>query len=143
MLSFYFAFLYANRPYYNDFLERNLCIAKLLFEVQQKNRLKQKGILKRFSILCYGHQESLEEMRAEKAKKYKELKQKGNTPEFEEWFLNYVPEKKNQSTNKSAPNKNENKKSYKRIKKAKSLHIYDRKSNTKTKTKKNKKGFFY
>jgi len=140
MLSFYFAFLYANRPYYNDFLERNLCIAKLLFEVQQKNRLKQKGILKRFSILCYGHQQSLEEMRADKATKYKELKQKGNMSEFEEWFLNYVPDKNNQPNNKNTPDKKKNasnKKSYKKFKKSKSLNIYGRK------TKKNRKGLFY
>jgi hypothetical protein len=71
MLSFYLAFLYADRPYYNQFLDRILCMSKFLFEVQQKNRLEQKGLLRRFSITCYGHQEGLEEMRAEKAKKYK------------------------------------------------------------------------
>ena len=89
MLSFYFAFLYANKPYYDN--ERILCMAKFLFDVQQKNRLEQKGLLRRFSIICYGHQESVEEMRAEKAKKFKELKDKRGTREFEEWFLNYRP----------------------------------------------------
>jgi hypothetical protein len=68
-------------------------MSKFLFDVQQKNRLKQKGLLKRFSIICYGHQESVEEMRAEKAKKFKELKDKRGTHEYEEWFLNYRPEK--------------------------------------------------
>lgn len=89
MLSFYFAFLYADKPYYDH--ERILCMAKFLFEVQQKNRLEQKGLLRRFSIICYGHQESVEEMRAEKAKKFKELKDKRGSREFEEWFLNYKP----------------------------------------------------
>jgi hypothetical protein len=89
MLSFYFAFLYVDRSYYDH--ERILCMAKFLFDVQQKNRLQQKGLLKRFSIICYGHQESVEEMRAEKAKKFKELKDKRGTKEFEEWFLNYKP----------------------------------------------------
>lgn len=92
MLSLYLAFLYADKPYYNQFLERILCMAKFLFDVQQKNRLQQKGLLKRFSITCYGHQESVEEMRAEKAEKYKELKDKRNSAEFEEWFLSYVPD---------------------------------------------------
>ena len=92
MLSFYLAFLYADRPYYNQFLDRILCMSKFLFDVQQKNRLEQKGLLRRFSITCYGHQESVEEMRADKAEKYKELKQKGDKKEFEEWFLNYKPE---------------------------------------------------
>jgi hypothetical protein len=91
MLSFYLAFLYANKPYYNQFVDRILCMSKFLFDVQQKNRLSQKGLLKRFSITCYGHQESVEEMKAEKAAKYKELKNK-NKKEFEEWFLSYKPD---------------------------------------------------
>jgi hypothetical protein len=92
MLSFYLAFLYANTPYYNQFIERILCMSKLLFDVQQKNRLSQKGLLKRFSITCYGHQESVEEMKAKKAAKYKELKNSNNKKMFEEWFLNYRPD---------------------------------------------------
>ena len=92
MLSFYLAFLYADRPYYDP--ERILCMSKFLFDVQYKNRLEQKGLLRRFSIICYGHQESVEEMRAEKAHKYKELSGKRGTKEFEEWFLNYRPGEK-------------------------------------------------
>lgn len=92
MLSFYLAFLYANKPYYNQFIDRILCMSKYLFDVQQKNRLSQKGLLKRFSITCYGHQESVEEMKAEKAAKYKELKQSKNKKEFDEWFFNYRPD---------------------------------------------------
>ena len=101
MLSFYLAFLYAKRPYYDP--ERILCMAKFLFDVQQKNRLQQKGLLKRFSITCYGHQESVEEMRSEKTAKFKELKDKKGTSEYEKWFLNYRPEvntiKKHTQTN--------------------------------------------
>jgi hypothetical protein len=66
-------------------------MANFLYEVQQKNKLEQKGLLKRFSISCYGHQESVEEMRAEKAEKYNELKNDKNKAEFEKWFLNYKP----------------------------------------------------
>jgi len=94
MLSFYLAFLYSDRPYYNEFSERILCMSKFLFEVQQKNRLEQKGLLKRFSITCYGHQESIEEIRANRAEKYKELKNSKNPKEMEEWFLNYKPDSK-------------------------------------------------
>jgi hypothetical protein len=101
MLSFYFAFLYANKSYYDH--ERILCMAKFLFDIQQKNRLEQKGLLKRFSIICYGHQESIEEMRAEKAKKFKELKEKRGSREFDEWFLSYRP------TGKKTFTKNHNK----------------------------------
>jgi hypothetical protein len=91
MLNFYLAFLYTNRPYYNEFFNRILCMANFLYEVQQKNKLEQKGLLKRFSITCYGHQESVEEMRGEKAEKYNELKKDKNKSEFEKWFLNYKP----------------------------------------------------
>lgn len=89
MLSFYLAFLYADRPYYDK--NRILCMSKYLFEVQEKNRLSQKGVLKRFSINCMGHQETIEEMRAEKAEKFKELKDKKNTAEYDAWFLRYRP----------------------------------------------------
>ena len=92
MLSFYLAFLYANKPYYNQFIDRILCMSKFLFDVQQKNRLSQKGLLKRFSITCYGHQESLEEIKAKKAAKYKELKQSRDKKLYNEWFLNYRPD---------------------------------------------------
>ena len=95
MLSFYLAFLYTDRPYFNMFIDRILCMSQFLFDVQQKNRLSQKGLLKRFSITCYGHQESLEEMRAAKAAKYKELKQTKNATEYNEWFLNYTPTNSN------------------------------------------------
>ena len=89
MLSFWLAFLYANRPYYDK--DRILCMSKYLFDVQEKNRLAQKGLLKRFSINCIGHQETVEEMRAEKANKYNELKNKKKDAEYDSWFLKYRP----------------------------------------------------
>jgi len=109
MLSFYLAFLYADKPYYNAFLERILCISKFLYDVQQKNRLQQKGLLRRFSITCYGHQESLEENRAHKAEKYKELKEKGDKEEFEKWFLNYKPDDMKTKSNKTKTKSNKTK----------------------------------
>ena len=99
MLSFYLAFLYANKPYYNQFIDRILCMSKFLFDVQQKNRLEQNGLLQRFSIVCYGHQETVEEIRAEKSFKYKELKQSKNKKQFEEMFLNYNPSNSNVENN--------------------------------------------
>lgn len=89
LLSFYLAFMYAKKKYYNK--DKILCMAMFLFDVQQKNRLKQKGLLKRFSLLCIGKQTSLEQIRSAKAEKYKELKDKRNTPEYDEWFLKYNP----------------------------------------------------
>jgi hypothetical protein len=129
MLSFYLAFVYADRPYYNLFLDRILCMSKYLFDVQQKNRLEQKGLLRRFSITCYGHQESVEEMRAHKAEKYKELKEKGDQVAFEELFLNYKPgdlinKKSDGVMRKKTGKKGKRAASKKKTKKAKLLAIY-------------------
>ena len=90
MLSFYLAFLYANRPYYDT--DRIICMSKYLFDVQQKNRLKQKGLLRRFSITCYGHQSSIEEIRGDKAKMFRKLQHKKGTQQYNEWFLSYKPD---------------------------------------------------
>jgi len=117
MLSFWLAFLYANRPYYDK--DRILCMANFLFEVQERNRLAQRGLLKRFSINCLGHQETVEEMRAEKSEKFTELKDKRNGPEFAEWFLRYRP----------TDNKTKNEKDKTKTREKKSKH----KSRTKTK----------
>ena len=75
MLSFYLIFIYVNRPYYD--VNRLLCMSEYLFKVQLKNRLQQKGLLRRFTTNCYGKQNTLEDIRAYKSKKFKELKEKG------------------------------------------------------------------
>jgi hypothetical protein len=94
MLSFYLAFIYADKPfpYFNK--DRILCMAEFLFNVEQENRLEQRGLLKRFSLECYGKQPTLESIRAEKAEKFKELSGKRGTREYEEWFLKYTPSSK-------------------------------------------------
>jgi hypothetical protein len=89
ILSFYLSFIYADMPYYDK--NRLLCIANFMFEVARKNRLAQEGILKRFSINCYGKQKTLETMRSEKASKYKELQTKKHSKEYDMWFLRYIP----------------------------------------------------
>tara|TARA_Y100000591_G_C21851322_1_gene711862 strand:+ start:1005 stop:2630 length:1626 start_codon:yes stop_codon:yes gene_type:complete len=116
MLSLYLAFIYTNRPYYQ--VNRILCMSQYLFKVQQKNRLKQQGLLKRFSIDCYGDQTTLENLRAHKIEKYKELKNKKGTREYEWFFLRYIPaqEKINKKTNKHIKKlKKTNKKLIKKI----------------------------
>jgi len=89
MLSLYFAFYYTNQPYYNK--NRILCMTKFLFDVEQQNRLSQRGLLKRFSIDCYGKQETLEAIRSQKMEKFKELKDNRKSKEYEEWFMKYNP----------------------------------------------------
>lgn len=127
MLSFYLAFLYTDRPYYDE--ERILCMCEFLFSVQEKNRLEQKGLLKRFSIKCYGEQSTLGSMREEKARKYEELKGNRGSKEWNEWFLRYVPTEIQQNEQKSAKSRTKTK----------------AKAKTKTqgkKTRKKKKGIF-
>lgn len=107
MLSFYLAFLYAARDYYDS--DRILCMSQYLFKVQQQNRLRQKGLLKRFSINCYGHQLTMEEIRAQKSEKYMELKDKRGTREYEEHFLRYRPaDSKKAKTEKNTKRKEPN-----------------------------------
>jgi hypothetical protein len=138
MLSFYLAFLYANKPYYNQFIDRILCMSKFLFDVQQKNRLTQKGLLRRFSITCYGHQESVEEMKAEKAEKYKEFKKNGDKKKFEEWFLSYKPDDiKTDKEERKIEKKGKNKKKKRKTKKGFFFNPYNS-----TKTRKNKKAIY-
>lgn len=97
MLSMFLIFIYSNRPYYDE--NRILCMSEYLFKVQLKNRLQQKGLLRRFSVNCYGKQETLEDIRASKSKLYKELKNsKKNKKQMERYFLRYIPKLMNQTT---------------------------------------------
>jgi hypothetical protein len=141
MLSFYFAFFYSDRDYYDE--NRILCMAQYLFDVQQKNRLQQKGLLKRFSINCYGKQDTLEEMRNTKAEKYKELKNQRNSKEYESWFLRYVPfeEKMEKKEKKEDKMKNGNKSSKHGTKKHNKKNKKNKK-NRHNKTKTKRKGVF-
>jgi hypothetical protein len=89
MLSFYLSFIYSGKEYYN--VDKILCMAEYLFNIQSENKFKQYGILKRFSVSCYGKQKTREEMLEEKAIKYEKLKKKEKTLEYQKWFLKYVP----------------------------------------------------
>ena len=130
MLSFYLAFLYGGRKYYN--VDRITCMSEFLFRVQERNRLQQKGLLKRFSINCYGKQHTKEDIRSEKSKKYKELKDKRGSREWDWYFLRYIPHEENQknSTKKIRKIKKSKKKT-----KRKKIIIRKRKSKTRKKKK--------
>jgi len=91
MLLFLLAFLFSDRPYYDH--ERIMCMAQYLINVQSKNRLEQKGLLKRFNINCYGNEKTIIELRGEKAVKYEELKKNENTKEYNKYFYKYIPSK--------------------------------------------------
>lgn len=87
LLMYYLMFIYLKKPYYN--IDNILCMAEYLFRVQGRNRLKQTGLLKRFTIRCIGDQETFESLRLKKSLKYKELKR--NSKEWDFYFLKYIP----------------------------------------------------
>ena len=92
MLSFYLAFYYVNRPYYDP--QRILCMSDYLYKTQEKNRLRQKGLLRRFSIDCYGEeQHTKEKSRAKKSEMYEKLKDKRGSEEvgLVVFKIRYVP----------------------------------------------------
>ena len=103
MLNLYLSFLFADRDYYDE--ERILCMAEYLYRVQSKNRLSQKGVLKRFSTQCYGKQETLQDMREEKAEVFERLKNDRKNKEYQQHFLKYEPVKDKKPTKKSAKSK--------------------------------------
>lgn len=123
MLSFYLAFVYSGENYFDS--DRIMCMAQLLFDLEQKNRVNRKGLLKRFSANCYGEQPTLATIRAEKSEKLKELKEKGvkrDSPEWNEWFFKYSPQENGKSNNKSVkPNKTQKRKQYKKRRTVRSL----------------------
>ena len=114
LLNLYLAFLYTDRPYFDD--KRILCISEYMFKVQQQNRLKQKGLLERFTISCYGEQETVSDMRSKKSRKYNELKNQRGSTKWDEYFLRYNPYrekykgKNNTRKNMKTPKKQKGKK---------------------------------
>merc|ERR1711991_217826 len=85
IMSFYLAFTYVETNYY--YLDRILCMAKYLFDVEQKTRLSQRGLLKRFGPKCIGKQETMENIRAKKTTRFLELKKDKKSKEFEKYFF--------------------------------------------------------
>ena len=107
ILSFYLGMIYIDIDLnYN----RLLCMAGFLFDIQQDNRLNQRGLLKRFTMNCYGKQLTLEDIRSEKANKYREFKEKNvKGKEYDIWFLKYNPgeQKHKKSNNKTKKNESD------------------------------------
>ena len=123
MLSFYLLFIYLNKPHYD--VDRILCMSQFLFNVQQKNRLKQRGLLRRFSITCYGKQPTLNDIFTKKSVKMEELKSNKNSKEYEEWFMKYRPMKKKSITNSQKATKKMKSKNNKKTRKSKSTILAD------------------
>ena len=102
IMSLYLCFIYLDKDLH---CIRLLCMAMYLFSIQEKNKLNQRGLLKRFTNKCYGKQETLEDIRSEKTNKFKELKAKPNSREYQEWFLKYAPGEKKPVKKQTKKNK--------------------------------------
>lgn len=151
MLSFYLAMIYTNKPYYD--VKRILCMCDYLLKIQLHNRLNQRGLLRRFGALCYGKQETLQDIKALKSEKFRQLKKSDS--EYEKWFLKYSPmehfekryniKKKHMMTIKRSPNATISKSSAKNSAKSlsKSLSKSPAKSSVKKSVSKKKNNYFF
>jgi hypothetical protein len=92
MFSFYFAFMFADKPYLNA--DRIRCAAHLLFSIQNdpEHRANKRGIFRRFNLSCIGRQETLESILLKKAQMYEKLKDDKKGDEYWSWFMKYQPE---------------------------------------------------
>jgi len=131
MLTFLLAAMYTGREYYNN--DKLLCIATYIFLIQIKNRLAKRGLTKRFTLDCIGHEKTLLERRQEKVKKYKLLKKDRTSDEFKELFFKYNPNEEKEMKELLKQEKKKNK-SVKMLDKIKSIV---KKKNKTAKKKKN------
>jgi hypothetical protein len=89
LVNFLLAFIFSDTTYYDE--TRIMCMAEYLIQVQKKTRMNNKGLFRRFSINCYGTQQSVENMRELKSEKFRILKNKKNSSEYQKYFLRYNP----------------------------------------------------
>lgn len=134
IMTFLLAAMYTGRPYYNN--DKLLCIAQYLFIIQIKNRLANRGLLKRFTLNCVGYEQSLQERRLEKAKKYRLLKNNRDSKEFNEMFFKYNP---NEEKEMKELLKEEKKKKNKTVKLLKAIKAVVKKKTKTSKIKTTKK----
>lgn len=84
----------------------------------------QKGLLKRFSISCYGKQKTIEDIRSEKSNKFLDFKNVNkNSNEYKLWFLKYNPDSKKKA-NTTYKKKNKTNFTRKNLKKNKKPSSY-------------------
>ena len=137
MFSFYLLFIYLGREYFD--VNRILCMVKYLFMLQNKNRLKNKGLLRRFNLSCYGDQEEIEDIKSKKAEMYKKLKNNKRSIEYKKWFLKYVPKTKKTKSKTKSNTKSKSKKTNKNTKTKSNTKLKSKKTNKNTKTRSNTK----
>lgn len=89
MLKFYLAFIYCDKKYFDT--NRLLCMSQYLLNVQRENKLAQTGLLKRFTTDCYGNEMTLPDKYGKKNELRNKLGKRRYDPEYQKYFLNYIP----------------------------------------------------
>jgi hypothetical protein len=112
MLSFYLAFLFTNKDYYDS--RRLMCMCEILLKIQfehLKKNIQFKSIFKRFDIPCYGYQKTLEDIKKEKNHLFEKFKK--GTEAYEYFFMKYTPTTINKSKKTKKKSKSKRKKTRK------------------------------
>jgi hypothetical protein len=135
MMTFLLAAMYTGRPYYNN--DKLLCMAQFLYIIQMKNKLVTRGILKRFTLDCVGTEQTLQERRQEKTRKYRLLKNDRKSKEFNELFFKYNPNEEKELRELEKEEKKQKNSSVKLLNVIKTI-VKNKNTKTNTKTKKNK-----
>jgi hypothetical protein len=92
MNNLFLAMYYSKQHEHNQ--ERILCMTQYLYELQMKNRLNKNGIFKRFSSDCYGHEDTLQEVKMKRELLFKEFTRKRvkkSDPTYQKYFMKYYP----------------------------------------------------
>lgn len=71
--------------------QRIACLCETLFRLRQRNEIRARGLLQTFPPRCYGEQPTVQSLRKEKTERFRTLKKRPRSKEYETWFLRYVP----------------------------------------------------
>lgn len=86
ILSIYYAIEYLNESSIN--IVNILSYCYLLESIHSNNKT---NILKRFYLPCIGHQDTIEDIRKERDKKYIKYRKNKKSAEYQKWFFKYYP----------------------------------------------------
>jgi len=87
MMSLYLIFIFADNPTYDT--SRIMCTANMLQKIYERNKFKNSGLLKVYTIECLGEQETFEDILLKKRDAFKKVKK--TDTKYEKWFMKYIP----------------------------------------------------
>ena len=106
ILYYYFLMIYVEFQRQTTFYDNLMCIAFLMFNIQNKIINKKSKLLNRFNLSCIGNQVTFEDIIDKKRRKYDRLKHNKQSLKYKKSFLDYVPRtKKNKTLKKKSKSK--------------------------------------